>query len=108
MFLSKKNALFLNKPAKNKIIPTRVLPGWGDEEDAEEQNNFKPETRNNNNSRKNTSNLLGEEEIESPQINPQTTGKSGKDGKKSYYNWDELNDMTGMYHLLYVDNMRKS
>lgn len=32
MFLSKKNAVFLNKPGKGKKITPRVLPGWADDE----------------------------------------------------------------------------
>lgn len=48
MFLSKKNAEYLNKPAKGKKIETRVLPGWGDDEETESQDQFKPEYKNNN------------------------------------------------------------
>lgn len=34
MFLSKKNAAYLNKP-KEKITTQRVLPGWADDEEEE-------------------------------------------------------------------------
>jgi hypothetical protein len=37
MFLSKKNALYLNKPAKNKKKEIKFLPGWADDEEVEEQ-----------------------------------------------------------------------
>lgn len=33
MFLTKKNAAYLNKPPKGKVIVPRVLPGWGDDEE---------------------------------------------------------------------------
>lgn len=33
MFLSKKNAVFLNKPSKTRNIERRVLPGWDDNEE---------------------------------------------------------------------------
>lgn len=32
MFLSKKNAAYLTRPPKGKEIKTRVLPGWGDDD----------------------------------------------------------------------------
>ena len=35
MFLSKKNAEYLNRPKKGKNLEQRVLPGWGDDEDNE-------------------------------------------------------------------------
>lgn len=38
MFLSKKNAEYLNRPKKGKVLEQRVLPGWGDDEDNEAKN----------------------------------------------------------------------
>lgn len=36
MFLTKKNAAYLNKPPKGKVITPRVLAGWGDDDDLPE------------------------------------------------------------------------
>lgn len=41
MFLSKKNAEYLNKPGKGKKIEARCLPGWGDEEENESKTEYK-------------------------------------------------------------------
>lgn len=48
MFLSKKNAQYLNKPTKGKQILPRVLPGWGDDEQSDSKKEFKYEYKNNN------------------------------------------------------------
>lgn len=48
MFLSKKNAEYLNRPKKGKTIEQRVLPGWGDDDDNETKQDFKHEYKTNN------------------------------------------------------------
>ena len=53
MFLSKKNALYFNKP-KEKPINQRVLPGWGDD-DEDIETSFEPQFTSN---QTNNENLL--------------------------------------------------
>lgn len=61
MFLSKKNAEYLNKPAKGRKIEPRVLPGWADDDDTESNPNYKPEPKHNGQHKNpDTTNLLFE------------------------------------------------
>ena len=90
MFLSKKNAAYLNKPSKGKVVAPRVLPGWGDDEGNTED--YHKDYIYTSTPKLNT-NLLDDSAQEHTEPVPATRETSSK---KLYYDWDELNDMDTM------------
>ena len=93
MFLSKKNAAYLNKPPKGKILTPRVLPGWGDDDDDDQTHNYATTDYPSNH------NLL--DVPSSGPVEPNTK-------KQLYYDWDQLNDMNSMYQCNYVESARRN